>query len=275
MSSRTLGLLLPLLLLTLCGAGRQALPIEVRALPAAPDLARARSYREILDAVSAILSGDLGLTLPPRFQAFVYDSRAAFREGLVHDADVTPPVADELASFAVGIAWRGSVLFNAQDARGRLDWIRLIAHEVTHVAQFELAGGDGRGDQWLAEGMAEYAASWVLDHAGLDSLSRRREIARQAARHQAAFVHARLDLASLGSQRGFMLRQQREGAIETYQLAFLMTDYLVTRDGFPRLVAYFKHLRGLGHADAFERAFGQRLPSFEREVFEHLQRVLG
>jgi hypothetical protein len=272
---RALAWLLPFLLLALCGAGRQALPIETRTLPAVPDFTRADSPREIIDAVSAVLLRELGLPLPARFQAFVYDSRAAFRDGLVNDADVSQTLADEMASFAVGIARRERVLFNAKDVRSQLEWIRLIAHEVTHIAQFELAGGDGRGDQWLAEGMAEYAAFRVLEHAGADSLDRRRDVARLRARHQRAFVQARLDLESLGSQRGFTLRHQREGSVETYHLAFLMTDYLVTRNGFPRLITYFQHLRRMGRAEAFERAFGQRVPAFEREVLEHLQRVLG
>jgi hypothetical protein len=271
----TVAWLVPVLLLTLCGAGRQAMPIETRALPAVADLAHADSPREILDGVSSTLLHELGLPLPARFHAFVYDSRAAFRDGLVNDADVSEAIADEMAGFAVGIARRERVLFNARDVRGHVEWIRLIAHEVTHIAQFELAGGDGRGDQWLAEGMAEYAAFRVLEHAGVDSLERRRDVARQGARHQRAFVQARLDLDSLGSQRGFTLRHQREGSVETYHLAFLMTDYLVTRNGFPRLITYFRELRRLNRTEAFERAFGQRLPAFEREVLEHLQRVLG
>jgi len=28
-------------------------------------------------------------------------------------------------------------------------WMRLIAHELTHVAQIELAGSEGQAEQWL------------------------------------------------------------------------------------------------------------------------------
>ena len=56
----------------------------------------------------------------------------------------------------------------ASSLRGRLagggsEWLRLIAHELTHVSQFELAGGEGRAEQWLAEGMAEHVAFQVLE----------------------------------------------------------------------------------------------------------------
>jgi len=36
--------------------------------------------------------------------------------------------------------------------------LRLIAHELTHVSQIELAVAKDAGEQWLAEGMAEWVA---------------------------------------------------------------------------------------------------------------------
>ena len=38
------------------------------------------------------------------------------------------------------------------------------------------------------------------------------------------------------SSRGFTVRHLKEGSLPTYQLAFLMADYLITRDGFDRTV---------------------------------------
>ena len=60
---------------------------------------------------------------------------------------------------------------------GGREWLRLLAHELTHVAQIELAQGEGRAAQWLAEGMAEWAAFRVLERLSLDTLPERRRIA--------------------------------------------------------------------------------------------------
>jgi hypothetical protein len=54
-----------------------------------------------------------------------------------------------------------------------------------------------------------------------------------------------------------------------------MADYLITRDGFPRVVSYFrsfdrKHDR---HAN-FRDTFGQSLEQFEQEVLAHLKSVV-
>jgi hypothetical protein len=94
-------------------------------------------------------------------------------------------------------------------------------------------------------------------------------------RNHAALVAARLDLETLGNPRGFTVRHLREGSLPTYQLAFLMADYLVTRDGFPRVVAYFRSFeRKQDRYSNFRDTFGQSLEQFELEVLGHLKSVV-
>ena len=110
------------------------------------------AHRDAVDEVVTVMR-DLGLVLPAGVQVYVYDTRAAFRRGLIDEAYVATDRVEEIASFAAGLARPGRVLLHSKAARGRREWRRLIAHELTHVAQFALAGGDGRADQWLAEGV--------------------------------------------------------------------------------------------------------------------------
>ena len=231
--------------------------------------------REAVETVKTILTQDLGLPLPASVGVFIYDSREKFRQGLMDDAWVSAQGVDELASFAVGLARPGRVLLNSRAAKARVEWLRLVAHELTHVSQFELAGDEGRAEQWLAEGMSEHVAYQVLERLGVGAtLAEHRDEAKRRARNQAAFARARLDLATLGTPRGFTLRHQREGSVETYHLAFLMVDYLIERDGFPQLVSYFGRLSYEHRATAFRVAFGQSLEEFEAEVLLHLQQSL-
>jgi hypothetical protein len=156
------------------------------------------------------------------------------------------------------------------------EWLRLVAHELTHVAQIELAQGEGRAEQWLAEGMAEWAAFTVLERLGLDFVADRRVAAIGHVReHPALRAGSRLDLHSLGTSRGFTLRHLREGSLPTYQLAFLMTDYLVRRHGFEALLGYFRGFAaGRGRLESFRLAFGQTLDEFEDEILTHFGQVL-
>ena len=217
---------------------------------------------------------ELGLPLPSTTRVYIYGSRQAFRRGIVEDANLSPDGADELAAFAVGLARPGRVLLNGKLADSGSEWMRLVAHELTHVAQFQLAGGEGRADQWLAEGVAEHVAFQTLERMGLGSMERQRKVALRRARGQAAVAQSRLDLATLGSPRQFTLRHQREGSTATYHLTFLLADYLVQRNGFDKVVQYFAKLRTRSSAAAFAATFGQTLDSFEREVLPYLKRAM-
>ena len=230
--------------------------------------------REDVEIVKALLTQQIGLPLPASVGVFIYDSRETFRQGLLDEAWVSPQTVDDLAGFAVGLARPGRVLLNSRAAKARVEWLRLVAHELTHVAQFELAGDEGRAEQWLAEGMSEHVAYQVLERLGGATLARHRNEAARRARNQAAFARARLDLESLGTPRDFTLRHQKEGSVETYHLAFLMVDYLIERDGFSQLVSYFGRLSYEDRATAFHTAFGQTLEQFESEVLLHLQQSL-
>lgn len=229
---------------------------------------------EALDRLIGVLQ-ELGLPMPANTRVYIYASRQAFRRGIVEDAGLSPDGADELAGFAVGLARPNRVLLNGRLADSGSEWLRLVAHELTHVAQFELAGGEGRADQWLAEGVAEHVAFQALERMGVGSLERQRKVALRRARGQAAVAQSRLDLATLGSPRQFTLRHQREGSTATYHLTFLLADYLIERHGFDKVVQYFGRLRSRSSTGAFAATFGQTLQDFEREVLPYLKRAMA
>jgi hypothetical protein len=262
-----------------CGSGRLVLPFTIDSATLASaslDTAHLASHEEAIRGIAAILARDLGLPMPPSFTAYVYSGREGFERGLVVDAHVSPIRAAELSEFAVGIGKRRQLLLNDEGgtARGR-EWFRLIAHELAHVSQIELAQGEGRAEQWLAEGMAEWVAFNVLERLDLDTLVNRRVMAVAGIRNHAALVAARLDLETLGNPRGFTVRHLREGSLPTYQLAFLMADYLIARDGFPRVVSYFRSFERKQDRHAnFRDTFGQSLEQFELEVLGHLKSVV-
>ena len=214
--------------------------------------------------------------MPDQVTVYVYGSRQVFERGLMQDAHVSPLRAAELSDFAIGVGKRRQLLLNDEgaDRQGR-EWLRLIAHEMAHVCQIELAQGEGRADQWLAEGMAEWVAFSVLERLGLDTMGKRRVAARLGVRtpHRPDRRSARSRDARLAP--GFTLRHRREGSLPTYQLAFLMADYLIQREGFDRVVGYFRAFsRSQDRRANFEQVFGQRLEEFEREVLGHLRSVV-
>jgi hypothetical protein len=260
-----------------CGSGRVVLPIAIDPANNPPhNVQSMNGHEQAVRGISAILVKDLGLPVPEKVTVFVYSTRQVFEQGLIQDANVSPARAAELSDFAIGVGKRRQLLLNdeAYHEKGR-EWLRLIAHELAHVSQIELAQGEGRAEQWLAEGMAEWVAFTVLERLGLDTVPQRHRAAAAGIRNHAALVAARLDLETLGSPRGFTIRHLKEGSLPTYQLAFLMAEYLIERDGLERVVEYFSAFaKSQNRHLNFERAFGQSIDQFEREILNHLKTVV-
>lgn len=269
---------LALVVIAGCGNARLVLPVRIdpAAAPPAPDGRRLPDYETAVRTLAAVFVHDLGLPVPHDVTVFVYRSREVFERGLVEDGRVSPARAAELSEFAVGVGRHRQLLLQDSDIEmGSRDWVRLVAHELAHVSQIELARGEGRAAQWLAEGMAEWVAFTALERLGIDTVARRRLVAHRGIRTHAALLAARLDLETLGSPRGFTVRHRRDGATPTYQMAFLMADYLIRRDGLDRAVAYFKSFAESADADAnFRAAFGQSLEQFEGEILAYLKSLL-
>lgn len=261
-----------------CGSGRLVLPFTID--PSSMRVPHSRdellTNKAAVRGIAAVMVKELNLPLPSQFTVYVYSGRRVFEQGLVQDAQVAPARAAELSEFAVGIGKRRQLLLNDEASQpGGREWLRLIAHELAHISQIEMAAGEGRAEQWLAEGMAEWVAFNVLERLKLDTVAARRTVATTGIRNHAALIAARLDLETLGNPRGFTVRHLKEGSLPTYQLAFLMADYLIDRDGFVRVGAYFRSFakRQDRHAN-FTTAFGQTLDQFEQEVLGHLKTVV-
>lgn len=222
--------------------------------------------------IAAILAKRFGLSVPDRVTVYVYTGRRAFEQGLIQDGRVSPVLAATLSDFAVGVGARRQVLLqeNTRDRTTR-ERLRLIAHELTHVSQIELAGGEGRGEQWLAEGMAEWVAFSVLEHLRLDTLSRRRLQAVSGLRTHATLLQTGLDLETRGTPRGFTAWHLRDGTLPAYQLSFLMADYLIQLRGFDRMKMYFASFKSSGDRRAnFQNAFRLTIADFETDLLAHL-----
>jgi len=254
--------------------GRVVVPLQLDPSLAAPTDVRAlRTTDDAVRGIAAIMAKSFGLPVPDSVVVLVYGGRRAFEQGLMRDARVSPVQAARLSNFAIGVGARGQVLLNDQPTdRTQREWLRLIAHELTHVSQIELAGGEGRGEQWLAEGMAEWVAFSTLEHLGLDTLERRRQAAMAGIRSHVTLLQGKLDLEARGTLQGFTAWHLQEGSIPVYQLAFLITDDLVERRGFEAVRTYFASFRRASdRRKSFEAAFGERLTDFDADVLVRLK----
>jgi hypothetical protein len=105
--------------------------------------------------------------------------------------------------------------------------------------------------------MAEWVAFSTLERLGLDTVAWRRRRALAGVLEHATLIRAGLDLETHGTPQGFASWRQREGTLPTYQLAFLMADYLIERRGLVGVEAYFRSFsRSRDRHKNFPLAFG-------------------
>ena len=227
-------------------------PLVTALVPGSYETVAAGPPPEIVRAVTAILAGTLGVAPPPYLTLRVYGSRAALEHGLVHDGGLSALAAGELSVSAIGVALPRTVMLLDDGVDG--DRVRLLAHEVMHVLQVELAG-DGHPAQWLMEGSAEWAAFTVLERLGGVGLAARRERARAAAQLYLA-ADREFTPARLRRPADFRRWQLAVGDVLAYQVAYALAQELIDRAGPRAIVTYFRALgEGSNHAASFEQAF--------------------
>lgn len=260
-----------------CARATLVLPVQVepKTLAAQVPPGRVTGYEPAVQAITAVLVVELGLSLPSRFTVFVYPTRSEYEQGLVREGHLPPARAAEIAENSVGLGQHRRLFINDEAFRGvcRRAWLGVVAHELAHMAQYELSGGRrGRSEQWLREGMADWVAFQVLERLGEGTFLRERKRAMSAVARALPAPDDPLDLVDLGRPQRWAARVLRSGDRFTYRLAFLLSDDLIRQHGFESLIAYFRAFADsddrFGH---FQRAFGVSLEEFEYDALGRIR----
>lgn len=192
-------------------------------------------------------------------------------EATLLETGYDPMLARETAKNMSAVGGHRRVFLN-ESALDRLEWpgrVASLAHELGHSLQYEWGGGvRGASDQWLREGFAEWLALQVMDRLGalrFNDARRRYWAALGATRASRA---PRLDEMATFRQ-WVMLGGRRD--IAPYAQSFLAVDFLIEKHGLKAVVDYFERFARVQDREGnFRAAFGEDLPSFERDARSHL-----
>jgi hypothetical protein len=236
---------------------------------------RITSYPRALEAVLWVMENRLGF---PRLSGSLelYPSHASMALGL-EGAGYEPSYAVRIAGQLDGITRPGHIFANDAALRWQR-WparIAFLAHELTHVAEYALAGGRrGSSRQWLREGLAEWASWRVVDALGLGSYQTRRRAALLRLRQ----AHDRRTLPAfreLVAQSAWSRNVNRHALDPAYDQPFLATESLIEGHGLPTVLDYFAMFARSDDALAnFRAAFGEDAPHFEAAFQARLNRLL-
>ena len=210
------------------------------------------------------------LALPRLEVRLVFLPDDATFEGLLREIGYDADLARSTAATMTGIGGHRSVLLN--ESRMADDgWparVGLIAHELTHVLQYELGGGvRGASDQWLREGFADWVELRVLAEMGvLEAGPFRAELIRRTRGGEVP------PLNRLATFPDWVVANQRAGRVDLYATAQLAVDLLIERHGVDAVLGYFRRFASSQQREAhFAAAFGQTLAAFDQDFRRSLR----
>jgi hypothetical protein len=264
-------------------AGCTTVPREAR-LTVAPGSARPvaaqiDNYQAAVDAIVSIMTQDLQMPVPrTSVTLYFYPDREAFARGLTDRFKTDPTLAQAVAKSALGRIRQtreGKQFLVNDEILAGLGWperIHVLAHELTHVVQYELAEGKLSGDLWLVEGFADWVAYRVLEVLGLDTMSRRKDLKIAQVRQEREHT----PLSRMITPQEWQALNARYGSAIPYAQAFLATDLLIERRGLSAVMDYFRRVpHATDLTENFQAAFGMEPSTFQQEFTAYLANLLG
>ncbi|MSP39999.1 MAG: hypothetical protein EXR70_16035 [Deltaproteobacteria bacterium] len=256
-----------------------------------------KDYSKALAAIGAAMERDLKLPLID-VTVTIYPSQVGYEQGVISEAErdierlrqrlaanANLPRTDDLlqssrtmAVSSVAVGMYRKVLVNEWRV-GKTpwpEWIRILAHELTHTAERELVnGGASTADQWLREGFAEWVGYKVVDQFGAETMSTSREQALDAIANVKAFQTFPA-LTQLVSNPQWLTWLRSLGVPATYGQAFIAVDFLIEQTGVGAVVEYFRSFAKLNNRERnFTTAFGEPMAAFDQKFSAEMARRLG
>lgn len=156
------------------------------------------------------------------------------------------------------------------------EWVKLLAHELTHSAERELINGrPSSADQWLREGFAEWVGYKVADKFGAENFSKSRQSVLDliaTARSYQTFP----SLNQLARNTDWITWLRTLGRPGTYGQALIAVDILIEQKGVEAMVDYFRLFAKVNNREKnFSSAFGETLSVFDERFNKHLGVIIG
>jgi hypothetical protein len=287
-------------MLSSCAAGPQVLTIPSVTDTVKPTQYGTRDYAAVLAAIMSVMVRDLKLPPIEGGSVTIYYSQASFEAGaLTHSAETAamiqkqfglgPEQMKEVESIAAASATRMAVGATALGMYKRVlvndwrlakypwsEWVRVIAHELTHSATKELAEGKPAvPDQWLSEGFAEWVGYRVVAKFGAQDFALSRRNALDSIINAMSY-QTFPGLSQLARNADWITWSRTLGLPSTYRQGFIAVDFLIDEKGLPAVVEYFRLFKTLNNRERnFVRAFGESMGAFDERFTNHFKVLIG
>jgi hypothetical protein len=280
-----------------CVSSLQVLPIPSVLDTSKPPASGNKDYATALAAIMLVMVRDFGLPQIDGGSVFIYPSQTSFEAGVVlhlstdterrhkqlgpkakpldEAAVVSSATITAVGSNAVGM-YKKVLINDWRIAKySRLEWVRVLAHELTHTAEYELFDGRiGSPDAWLLEGFAEWIGYKVVESFGAQDFAVSRKVALDLI-VTATSYQTFPALGQVARIPDWITWTRTLGRPSTYSQAFIAVDYLIQERGLRAVVEYFTLYKKLNNRERnFVTAFGESVSTFDGRFSEHLKGLL-
>ena len=232
------------------------------------------SHAELVDAIASVIRDTLGLPFAKAHKAYICGDEAAFTEELFRNFGVSAVSGDwRIVPSAAGIATRIGVFLRGDYlSRANLHTrVTVVAHELAHLSQQELASRESRLPVWMLEGHADWVAYQVLHRLRLRTYGESRAIVGRSVAGAVTPVEHFPDLDALAGHAAW--NRSARSIAATYGQAFLAVEFLIGRSSHAALTRFL----GVGGADDFRErwptAFSTSYRDFAEAFRAHLKTV--
>lgn len=207
-----------------------------------------------------------GIVPSQRIRIVLLPSQSAYIDALLREFKVTRIEAERRARTTSAWTQAGTILIDVghvDSTRGRLF---LVAHELVHQLQMHIAAPVSITQlYWMAEGMADAVAAYIVEAAGISTVEAYRRAWIEALRGR---PHP--ELADLADDSGWFAALDRYGSSATYRVAGLAALLLMERSGQGSLLNFFRLLPTTGASQAFLQTFSMRVEIFVEDYKAYL-----
>ena len=196
--------------------------------------------------------------------------RAAFITESARRFKVSEFEVNRLARGVDALAGNGLIVVNVDAVPTARQRTFLLAHELTHHYQRQLAGLQAQQVKWMLEGTAEAVGAAVVSRQGFFTVQQYKDnwfrgISQAGSKPALGMLRRSNDWATALSRYGSGL---------TYKTAGLGVLMLMEQQGQGSVIAYFAHLgSGVTAESAFEIVFGLPLADFESQLADSTRKV--
>ncbi|HEY3425323.1 MAG TPA: hypothetical protein VGL27_11045 [Negativicutes bacterium] len=226
--------------------------------------------QQAADATKQFFADSMGLALEKPVTLVLTPDRPSYIAEVITRFKISELDAERAAKGTDALAGKDLIIINVSGIPTVRQKTFLIAHELTHKYQYQLAGPQASKVMWLLEGMAESIGAQVVARQGYWKLDQYYNNWQSGLRLTAN----KPTLGELETRDGWSLSISQYGSPYTYKTAGLAVLVLTERFGQQQVLDYFTRLgRGETPETAFQNAFGTTMSDFANDFTRSIRKA--